>query len=75
MLIYITGATCGAGTVILLEHMRSSPIFSGVRVTRYLVLLEIRVITKLQNSEQSYKRKVKTLNYINRQNQSTGEKL
>ena len=31
----------------------------------------IRVITKLPNSEQSYKGKVKTHNYINRQNQST----
>ena len=32
---------------------------------------EIKVITKLPNSEQSYKGKVKTHNYINRQNQST----
>ena len=31
----------------------------------------IRVITKLPNSEQSNKGKVKTHNYINRQNQST----
>jgi hypothetical protein len=31
---------------------------------------QIRVITKLPNSEQSYKGKVKTHNYINRQNQS-----
>ena len=36
---------------------------------------EIKVITKLQNSEQSYKGKVKTHNYINRQNQSTTGKL
>ena len=35
----------------------------------------IRVITKLLNSEQSYKGKVKTHKYINRQNQSTTEKL
>jgi hypothetical protein len=35
----------------------------------------IRVITKLPNSEQSYKGKVKTHNYINRQNQSTTGKL
>jgi hypothetical protein len=35
----------------------------------------IRVITKLPNSEQSYKGKVKTHNYINRQNQSTTRKL
>ena len=34
---------------------------------------KIRVITKLPNSEQSYKGKVKTHNYINRQNQSTIE--
>jgi hypothetical protein len=31
---------------------------------------EIRVKTKLPNSEQSYKGKVKTHKYINRQNQS-----
>jgi hypothetical protein len=36
---------------------------------------EIWVITKLPNSEQSYKGKVKTHNYINRQNQSTTGKL
>jgi hypothetical protein len=35
--------------------------------------MHIRVITKLPNSEQSYKGKVKTHNYINRQNQSTTE--
>jgi hypothetical protein len=35
----------------------------------------IRVITKLPNSEHSYKEKVKTHNYINRQNQSTTETL
>ena len=34
-----------------------------------------RVITKLPNSEQSYKWKVKTHKYINRKNQSTTEKL
>ena len=33
------------------------------------------VITKLPNSERSYKGKVKTHNYINRQNQSTTGKL
>jgi hypothetical protein len=37
--------------------------------------LFIRVITKLPNSEQSYKEKVKTHKYINRQNQSTTGKL
>ena len=35
----------------------------------------IRVITKLPNFEQSYKGKVKTHKYINRQNQSTTGKL
>jgi hypothetical protein len=38
-------------------------------------LSTIKVITKLPNSEQSYKGKVKTHNYINRQNQSTTGKL
>jgi hypothetical protein len=37
--------------------------------------IQIRVITKLPNSEQSYKGKVKTHMYINRQNQSTTGKL
>jgi hypothetical protein len=36
---------------------------------------ENKVITQLPNSEQSYKGKVKTHNYINRQNQSTTGKL
>ena len=38
-------------------------------------ITELRIITKLPNSEQSYKGKVKTHNYINRQNQSTTGKL
>ena len=38
-------------------------------------IVKIKVITKLPNSEQSYKGKVKTHNYINRQNQSTTGKL
>ena len=37
--------------------------------------IQIRVITQLPNSEQSYKGKVKTHNYINRQNPSTTGKL
>ena len=37
--------------------------------------MQIRVITKLPNSEQSYQGKVKTHKYINRQNQSTTRKL
>ena len=36
---------------------------------------KIRLITKLPNSEQSYKGKVKTHKNINRQNQSTTGKL
>ena len=40
-----------------------------------IFLDQIKVITKLPNSEQSYKGKVKTHNYINRQNQSTTGKL
>jgi hypothetical protein len=40
-----------------------------------LELQKIRVIAKLPNSKQSYKEKVKTLKYINRQNQSTTGKL
>ena len=42
---------------------------------RIAALSRIRVITKLPNSEQSFKGKVKTHNYINRQNQSTTGKL
>jgi hypothetical protein len=38
-----------------------------------MIIGSIRVITKLPNSEQSYKGKVKTHNYTNRQNQSTSE--
>jgi hypothetical protein len=38
-------------------------------------LEKIGVITKLPNSEQYYKGKVKTHKYINRQNQSTTGKL
>ena len=40
-----------------------------------IILKAIKVITKLPNSEQSYKGKVQTHNYINRQNQSTTGKL
>ena len=43
--------------------------------TLHRCFLPIRVITKLPNSEQSLKGKVKTHNYINRQNQSTTGKL
>jgi hypothetical protein len=46
---------------------------AAINVTR--ITTGIKVITKLPNSEQSYKGKVKTHNYINRQNQSTTGKL
>ena len=36
-----TGATHGAGTVYLSEHLSLLPIFSGVRVARNLVLCEV----------------------------------
>ena len=51
---------------------RTGPIFKCILVA---YLYEIKVITKLPNCEQSYKGKVKTHNYINRQNQSTTGKL
>ena len=52
---------------------------SGLESNDHVIMkqdhLLIKVITKLPNSEQSYKGKVKTHNYINRQNQSTTGKL
>jgi hypothetical protein len=54
-------------------------IFSWGLLANYFVvnfiITFIKVITKLPNSEQSYKGKVQTHNYINRQNQSTTGKL
>jgi hypothetical protein len=51
----------------------------GLKIVNFIQtskrFISIRVITKLPNSEQSYKGKVKTHNYINRQNQSTTGKL
>jgi hypothetical protein len=44
--------------------------FRFPRTTCGPVYKQIKVITKLPNSEQTYKGKVKTHNYINRQNQS-----
>ena len=46
-----------------------------INVRDEIRLQSISVITKLPNSEQSYKGKVKTHKYINRQNQSTTGKL
>jgi hypothetical protein len=51
-------------------HWFSSFLISSYHLIRNQTLLNIvsiRVITKLPNSEQSYKGKVKTHNYINRQ--------
>ena len=48
---------------------------SAISWRSVLLVEEISVITKLPNSEQSYKGKVNTHNYINRQNQSTTGKL
>ena len=48
---------------------------SAKGLQKSLDILQIKVITKLPNSEQSYKGKVKTHNYINRQNHSTTGKL
>jgi hypothetical protein len=42
--------------------------FDFIGLYHFEVIIQIRVITKLTNSEQSYKGKVKTHNYINRQN-------
>ena len=39
-----TGATSGAGTATLPEHMRSHSVFSGVRVARSLVLCSVLYI-------------------------------
>jgi hypothetical protein len=47
----------------------------GIDICKSAKQCQIKVITKLPNSEQSYKGKVKTHNYINRQNQSTTGKL
>jgi hypothetical protein len=50
------------------------PVVTSKEVLQAKEYLKIRVITKLPNSEQSYKGKVKTHTYI-KTNQSTTEKL
>jgi hypothetical protein len=63
----VTQVVCEIGQV---------PIWSSdLKLLPNIEQCDIRVITKLPNSEQSYKGKVKTHNYINRQNQSTTGKL
>jgi hypothetical protein len=49
--------------------------YTHVDMSCLLEFYIIRVITKLWNSEQSSKGKVKTHKYINRQNQSTTGKM
>jgi hypothetical protein len=62
-----------------LSQYDSSPPLTACKILVILIdssfVEQIRVITKLPNSEQSYKGKVKTHKYINRQNQSTTGKL
>ena len=57
--------------MIILQPVSSSESASH----KSMIIGSIRVITKLPNSEQSYKGKVKTHKYINRKNQSTPRKL
>jgi hypothetical protein len=67
-----TGYIIGFDNEAVVKHrMRTlSVCFSVPETTWYYPINQsIRVITKLPNSEQSYKGKVKTHNYINRQNQ------
>ena len=64
---------------VVQDHTSTSEI-SSTKIKRsqdrsFSMTEEIKVITKLPNSEQSYKGKVQTHNYINRQNQSTTGKL
>ena len=56
--------------------IRFTEVMSKVRkVSEQVFVLGVRGITKLPNSAQSSKGKVKTHKYINRQNQSTTGKL
>jgi hypothetical protein len=47
----------------------------SIKENNYCIKWYIMVITKLPNSEQSYRGEVKTHKYINRQNQSTTGEL
>jgi hypothetical protein len=58
-----------------LLHLNYSEIFYDGKMVARSRNSKIRVIIELPNSEQSYKGKVKTHKYINRQNQSTTGKL
>jgi hypothetical protein len=61
--------------ILILEKIYTFNSLNESKYKKLLWLLNIRVITKLPNSEQSYKEKVKTHKYTNRQNQSTTGKL
>jgi hypothetical protein len=55
-------------------NMLSNPFNESIKYWKGVEQV-FKLITKLPNSEQSYKGKVKTHKYINRQNQSTTGKL
>ena len=57
------------------KHKNPTQCALDTTISKQTQITLIKVITKLPNSEQSYKGKVKTNNYINRQNQSTTGKL
>ena len=57
------------------KHKNPTQCALDTTISKQTQITLIKVITKLPNSEQSYKGKVKTNNYINRQNQSTTRKL
>ena len=61
--------------ILILEKIYTFNSLNESKYKKLLWLFNIRVITKLPNSEQSYKGKVKTHKYTNRQNQSTTGKL
>ena len=64
-----------ASQLYAMQNQESLEINLKKIVLNQLFVVLIRVITKLPNSKQSYKGKVKTHNYTNSQNQSTTGKL
>jgi hypothetical protein len=56
----------------MIQNMQCKPL-TWFYVTKHFIEYKIRVITKLPNSEQSYKGKVKNHKCINREKQSTTE--
>ena len=67
----IIDLTLNKGTNIYIKSYETHYVRKSYEAENIIVIWSIRVITKLPNSEQSYKGKVKTHKYINRQNQST----